>query len=278
MVYYKTMINDGQGNITVPSIKINGTLVGAPTTGGGDLFFTTPITNSIPNNIAIAQGSVYIKNGGLSVEGGSINIATEGKTLTVNGKTKTSTLECTGSITAGKIISPDSSTTLSLQTKDGDNTGAKIDLNTNSDINLWACSVPGGYQGNVHIIRGGFFQASDYRLKSNVRGIDDLTTLNLRPVQYDMNQQHHIGLIAHEVQEIIPCVVSGIKDGEKMQSVSYVELIAVLIKDVQRLNQKNIDLECRLSKLDNSTTRQLDNSLIPQIFISFFVVLINKTL
>jgi hypothetical protein len=100
---------------------------------------------------------------------------------------------------------------------------------------------------------------SDYRLKSNVRDIDELTTLNLRPVQFDMHDKHRIGLIAHEVQEIIPCVVNGVKDGKEYQSVEYIDLISVLIKDIQRLNKKIIDndakSESRLSQLENSTTR-----------------------
>ena len=102
--------------------------------------------------------------------------------------------------------------------------------------------------------------SSDYRLKSNVRDIEEITTLNLRPVQYEMQENHRIGLIAHEVQEQIPYVVTGEKDGKEMQSVNYIDLIPVLIKDIQRLSKKNADLEERILRLeslllDNSRTR-----------------------
>ena len=52
----------------------------------------------------------------------------------------------------------------------------------------------------------------------------------MRPVIYDMNSLREIGLIAHEIQEIYPFLVYGIKDGKEMQSVNYIGLIGILIK------------------------------------------------
>jgi hypothetical protein len=97
---------------------------------------------------------------------------------------------------------------------------------------------------------------SDYRLKKNVKDIDEFTTLNLRPVQYDMyekpeDEEHRIGLIAHEVQEIIPFIVSGVKDGPNYQAISYTDLIPILIKDFQRLHKQNTEQESRIAKLES---------------------------
>jgi hypothetical protein len=100
--------------------------------------------------------------------------------------------------------------------------------------------------------------SSDYRLKSNVRDIDEFTTLNLRPVQYEMYDKHRIGLIAHELQEHIPCVVTGEKDGKEMQSVNYIDLIPVLIKDLQRMNQEIKELKAIISDLRPQT---MNNSI-----------------
>ena len=81
---------------------------------------------------------------------------------------------------------------------------------------------------------------SDYRIKDNVRNLDEQDTIsNLRPVKY-LNKQTNkqdFGLIAHELQSEYPDLVSGEKDGQELQSVNYIGLISVLIKEVQELKR-----------------------------------------
>ena len=48
----------------------------------------------------------------------------------------------------------------------------------------------------------------------------------------------NIGLIAHELQEDFPFLVEGTKDGERIQTINYIGLIAVLIKEVQELKKQ----------------------------------------
>ena len=54
-----------------------------------------------------------------------------------------------------------------------------------------------------------------------------------------------IGLIAHELQEIYPELVNGEKDGEQFQSVNYIGLIPILIKEIQILKERVRMLEER---------------------------------
>lgn len=81
---------------------------------------------------------------------------------------------------------------------------------------------------------------SDYRIKDNVRNLDEQDTIsNLRPVKY-LNKQTNkqdFGLIAHELQAEYPDLVSGEKDGQELQSVNYIGLISILIKEVQELKR-----------------------------------------
>jgi hypothetical protein len=82
--------------------------------------------------------------------------------------------------------------------------------------------------------------ASDYRIKTNVQTLDETHILdNLRPVRYYQTQlaRNDIGFIAHELQEQYPELVEGEKDGDKMQSVDYNGILALLINEVQRLKQ-----------------------------------------
>jgi len=121
--------------------------------------------------------------------------------------------------------------------------------------------------GNLQIV-GTLSQASDYRIKENVvnltYGIYDIK--KIRPVKYNMvgNNEECVGFIAHELQEIIPELVSGVKDGIDeegeyiTQKVNYSQLTAILVKGMQEQNEiidelknKNNDLESRLSILEN---------------------------
>jgi hypothetical protein len=53
-----------------------------------------------------------------------------------------------------------------------------------------------------------------------------------------LSLKQDIGLIAHELQEYYPYLVTGIKDGPINQSVNYTGLIPVLIKEIQELKQR----------------------------------------
>jgi hypothetical protein len=87
---------------------------------------------------------------------------------------------------------------------------------------------------------------SDYRIKENVQKLDESFTIdNLKPVTYLNNktEKQDIGLIAHELQEVYPFLVTGEKDGENLQSVNYIGLIAILIKEIQELKERVKTLE-----------------------------------
>jgi hypothetical protein len=44
------------------------------------------------------------------------------------------------------------------------------------------------------------------------------------------------GVIAHELQEVLPYAVTGVKDGEDMQGVDYSKIVPVLVKAIQELS------------------------------------------
>ena len=95
--------------------------------------------------------------------------------------------------------------------------------------------------------------ASDYRIKTNVTPLDianfDLNVL--KPVEYTLkdSNQTHIGFIAHEVKEHIPCIVSGEKDGENLQRINYIEIIPIIVAEIQNLKKIIEDLQYTNSQL-----------------------------
>jgi len=82
---------------------------------------------------------------------------------------------------------------------------------------------------------------SDYRIKTDVQTLDRAYTVdNIRPVTYinTLKNKQEIGVIAHELQAIYPCLVNGEKDGENLQTVNYNGLFGILINEIQMLKQK----------------------------------------
>jgi len=106
---------------------------------------------------------------------------------------------------------------------------------------------------------------SDIRWKKNVQSLTNSLekVTRLRGVSYEWRRDEfaemnflegqRIGLIAQEVEEVIPEVVSTAADGYK--SVEYANLVAVLIEAVKE-QQKQI--EALESKINSLTLKELD--------------------
>ena len=118
------------------------------------------------------------------------------------------------------------------------------------DLNV---SGNGTFTGTV--TADSFNASSDYRIKESVKTLDDNYIIDqLRPVIYKNKQTKKIdmGLIAHELQEIYPFLVNGVKDGETYQNVNYNGLIALLIKEIKDLKQEVKSIKQEITTIRNS--------------------------
>lgn len=91
---------------------------------------------------------------------------------------------------------------------------------------------------------------SDYRIKEKITLLDGSYNVDdLKPVKYfnTATSKEEIGFIAHEVQEVFPFLVQGEKDGEKTQTLNYIGLIGVLVKEIQDLKKEVKELKAQLS-------------------------------
>lgn len=87
---------------------------------------------------------------------------------------------------------------------------------------------------------------SDYRIKDIIEPINSSYSVdNLKPVKYfnKKSKKEEIGFIAHEVQESFPCLVTGKKDGEELQTLNYMGLIGILTKEIQILKAEVAELK-----------------------------------
>lgn len=82
---------------------------------------------------------------------------------------------------------------------------------------------------------------SDYRLKEDLKetkGLEKILGIKIYDYKYKNSENRMDGVIAHELQEILPYAVNGIKDDIKMQGVDYSKLVPILVKAIQELNDK----------------------------------------
>jgi hypothetical protein len=56
-----------------------------------------------------------------------------------------------------------------------------------------------------------------------------------------------MGFIAHELQTQFPFLVNGEKDGKDYQSVNYMGLVGLLVKEAQELKAQVADLQKRIT-------------------------------
>jgi len=116
------------------------------------------------------------------------------------------------------------------------------------------CSGSGVLAVGGAVTANGVVLTSDYRLKEEIEPISDEYSIDkLKPCSYllkdDESKTLQTGFIAHEIQEIFPHLVNGEKDGEAMQAVNYIGLIAILTKELQSLKADNIELKTDIIEL-----------------------------
>jgi hypothetical protein len=92
--------------------------------------------------------------------------------------------------------------------------------------------------------------SSDYRLKEDfkeVKGLEKVQAIKVYDYKWKANESRMDGVKAHELAEVLPYAVYGVKDevdedgNDKMQGVDYSKLVPIMIKAIQELKAE-IDL------------------------------------
>jgi hypothetical protein len=218
--YTPTMIfiNSGQINFYVPSSA-------PPGNSPVQVFNDANGSNTVEYTIDIAQGFWYLNPSYSDV---ITNANSSG--LSVNGPVKWS-----GSLNSSII--------------------AEIDLTTGQDTVF----INGDLNVSGNAYANGVILTSDYRIKDIIETLDDSDSYSvddLNPVKYfnKKSGKEEIGFIAHEVQEVFPCLVTGEKDGPGLQTLNYIGLIGILTKEIQLLKAEVAVLKGKGTKVIASQT------------------------
>lgn len=159
------------------------------------------------------DGNVVI-TGTLTASGGGISEVVNGD-LTVTGGISTYYINNTANISTNSISVSDQISAQYL---------GCLSINTNNIL----------VSGDVTAVN--FNSTSDARLKSDVQEIDGISLVHkLRPVAFKwQNGEQSYGVMAQEIREVFPSLVSEDKDG--YLSVNYIPMIAMLVDAVQKLS------------------------------------------
>jgi hypothetical protein len=171
-------------------------------------------------------------------------------------------------------------TTVYIESTTADNNGMMI-LNANTNQN-WSSNWhefiyfrnQGNNIGSIIGSNGGnmvsFNTSSDYRLKTDLkdyRGLDLVNKIKTYDYAWKRDSSRMYGFMAHELQEVIPYLVSGIKDAVDAngkiipQSVDYSKLTPILVKAIQEQDIKIKNQEGNIKKL-NDDNRALEQRII----------------
>ena len=88
--------------------------------------------------------------------------------------------------------------------------------------------------------------SSDYRLKEDLQdfnALDIASKIKMYDFKWKEADSRSYGVLAHELQEVVPQAVSGDKDAEEMQQVDYSKLVPILLKSIQELEARVQELE-----------------------------------
>ncbi len=83
-----------------------------------------------------------------------------------------------------------------------------------------------------------FNVTSDYRLKQDFKsfnGLDLVSKIKVYDYAWKADNSRMNGVIAHELQEVVPYAVTGEKDAKEMQQVDYSKLVPILVQAIKEL-------------------------------------------
>jgi hypothetical protein len=229
-----TLTNNAGANIA--SISGNSVLI----CNGGAGF--VDIGNSTMNNTAL---NVY-GNTNIGRIGGTIQLNVNGHVSTLANISASGNISASANIRAGGELASSGGVSTSGNIATSAGITATLDIRGANIIASGFLSTVGNVQTNGAVIAKGDVTAfSDVRMKENIVTIDSPLEklMEMRGVYYtrkDIPGPRRVGVIAQEIEKVLPEVVLTDSSEEKMKSVAYGNIVAILIEGM-KAQQSTID-------------------------------------
>jgi predicted acyltransferase (DUF342 family) len=260
------------GNLNVVGVTNLGNAVNiyGNTTIGTTISNNNLLVNGIGNIATLVVTGTTTLNSTVTINANTSITGTN--SLTVNSNTTVGNIAClgtgnintlivTGTTTLGDTLTVNASTTIgnsanpySLTVNGGTtiNSYASSVVTVNSDTTIGNAVTNRSLTINGTCTAFVFNANSDYRAKIELNELDRTYSVdNIRPIEYifKATNEKGLGVIAHELQEHYPCLVSGEKDGEELQSVNYIGIIALLVNEIKGIKNEIKVLKARLENI-----------------------------
>lgn len=127
-------------------------------------------------------------------------------------------------------------------------TGSQLDIYVNSS-NEFRFESDGDFHADGNVVAYSTTVSSDERLKDNIQvvsGLDKVMELDGVTFNWKRDGQPSAGVIAQQVQEVLPQAVSsvkGLKTEEEHLTVNYNALVAILIESIKDLKAEIEELK-----------------------------------
>ena len=176
-------------------------------------------------------------------------------------------------------IKSDNSVTMYIESTTTDNNGMMV-LNAKTDQN-WSTNYhefmlfqkQGSSLGYIGTTTNGtailYAANSDYRLKNdlkNFNGLDLINQIKIYDFAWKENGSRMHGVMAHELQEVVPYAVGGVKDetnpdgSMKIQAVDYSKLTPILTKAIQeqdlKIKEQQKQIEALIQRIEQLETKK----------------------
>jgi len=116
----------------------------------------------------------------------------------------------------------------------------QLNNRTGSDGAVFAAANDGTIVGTITVSGSAtsYNTSSDYRLKEDLqdfKGLDLVSKIPVYDYKWKADDSRSYGVMAHQLQDVLPQAVTGDKDAEEMQAVDYSKIVPVLVKAIQEL-------------------------------------------
>ncbi|MAK82580.1 tail fiber domain-containing protein [Phenylobacterium sp.] len=249
---------DIDGTLEADAITIGGTAIASvlsPVAGSSSIVTTGALdSGSITSgfgNIDVGSSSVTANGGvvvdNITIDGTEIDLSSGDLTLDVEGDI---ILDAKGQqiyfkkdgTTFGQVQTEASPSSFSFESTVSD--GDIIFKGNDGGSSITALTIDMSEAGSA-TFNNNVTAFSDERLKSNIETIDGglAKILSMRGVTYTKDDKDNVGVIAQEVEKVIPQIVMTADDEMGTKSVDYSRITAVLIEAVKELTKRVEELE-----------------------------------